>query len=360
MTDIDYMKHALALAVKAKTTASPNPMVGSIIVRGNRLIAEGWHRRCGTAHAEVVALQKAGHQAKGAKLYVTLEPCFHYGRTPPCVDQIIQTGIKAVIIAMKDPNPLTHGKSIAKLKKAGIKVKVGILRREAERLNEAYIKYVTEGTPFVVGKCAQSLDGKIATAQGQSQWITSEPTRQYARKIRDEFDAILVGINTVLKDNPQLTGHSKQLKKIVLDSTLKISLKAKLFEGTAEGQCSVAVTSKASERKINLLEKRGVQVIMCPQKNGKINLKWLLKYLAKQEIMSILIEGGARVMGTALKEKVIDKMYMYIAPKIMGDQNALSSVAGIKINHVNKSILLKNIELDKIGEDILVVGNIKG
>jgi len=359
MTDTDYMQRALVLAMRAKGMTSPNPMVGSIVVKGHKIIAEGWHRYCGAAHAEIEALRKAGNRAKGAKLYITLEPCFHMGRTPPCVDQIIQSGVKEVVVAMKDPNPLTHGKSIAKLRRLKIPTKVGILSEESAKLNEAFIKYISFGMPFVAAKCAQSLDGKIATSNGHSRWITSTQTRQYARKIRDEFDAILVGSNTVLKDNPQLTGTVKPLKKIILDSTLKIPGNAKIFiEGASH--CIIATTQRASKKKIEAFQKKGAQVVVCPEKNNRIHLKWLFKLLAKQEIMSILIEGGSHVIGSALKEKLVDKMYIYIAPKIMGDQDALSSVVGLKVNNVNKTIPLQNIELDRLGEDILVLGYLKG
>ena len=354
MSDIDYMKQALVLASKAKGMTSPNPMVGSIIVKDNEMIAAGWHRRCGSDHAEVVALKKAGTKAKGSTLYVTLEPCFHYGKTPPCVNQVISSGIQEVIIAMKDPNPLTCGKSIAKLRKIGIKVKVGVLRKEAEQLNEAFIKYISEGLPFVVSKSAQTLDGKVALSNGQSKWITSEQTRRYARKIRDEFDAILVGSNTVLKDNPQLTGVKKPLIKIILDSTLKIPLKSKVLN---DGKmCIVATTSRVDPKKIEALQKKGVEVIVCSEKNNYIHLKPLFKQLAKKKIMSILIEGGATVIGQALKEKLIDKMHVYIAPKIIGSQDALHSIVGLNIKDINKAVTLKNITSKFIGDDIFVEG----
>ena len=209
MQDDHFMQKALDLALKGKGETSPNPLVGCVIVKRNRIIAEGWHRRCGSDHAEIIALKKAGSQARGAEMYITLEPCNHYGRTPPCVDRIIKSGIKKVVIGMKDPNPLTNGKSIAKIGRAGIKTKIGVLKEESEIINEAFVKYIKKRMPFVAVKCAQSLDGKVATAKGQSKWITSEETRKLTRKIRDEFDAILVGITTVIKDNPRLNGSKK-------------------------------------------------------------------------------------------------------------------------------------------------------
>lgn len=350
------MRQALSLAARGKTTTSPNPMVGSVIVKANEVIAQGWHRRCGGDHAETVALKKARDRAKGATLYITLEPCFHYGKTPPCVERIVQSGIKEVIVAMKDPNPLTNGKSLTVLRRAGIFVKVGVLRKEAQKLNEVFIKYITTGLPFVATKSAQTLDGKIATVTGDSKWITSIKTRNYARTIRDEFDAILIGNDTVIKDDPQLNGKRKNLKKIILDSTLKISMHAKLFQEMAVGQCIIATTSKALASKVQLFQRKGIQVMCCPQKDGKVNLQWLLKELGGQKISSILVEGGAHVIGGMLKAKLVDKMYIYVSPKILADQNALSSVVGRKIKNINQASELKNLDVQKVGKDILITG----
>ena len=357
VNDSVFMQRAIDLAVKAKGNTSPNPVVGAVIVKNGKVISEGFHRCAGSDHAEIVAIKKAGAKAKGAGLYVTLEPCYHYGKTPPCVDAIIKSGIKEVVIAMKDPNPKTQGKSIIKLKKSAIKTKVGILKRQAQEINEAFIKYIDQGMPLVTAKCAQTLDGKIATALGNSKWITSKPTREYAHKQRDEFDAILVGINTVLKDDPQLNGYkkSKKLKKIVLDSSLKISLEAELFK-SVEGSVFIATTKKASKKKTESLLSRGVNVIICPEKNNKIDLKWLFKKLAQFGILSILIEGGAHVIGSALYEKLVDKMQIYIAPKIIGDQKALSSIAGLNIRDVNKAVQLEKIKIKLINKEILVSG----
>lgn len=358
MNDINLMRRAYHLALKAKGQTSPNPLVGCVLVKGKTIIAEGWHRRCGADHAEVVALKKAGKRACGARMFVTLEPCHHYGRTPPCVDRIIESGVKEVVVGMKDPNPLTNGRSIAKLRRSGIKIKTGILQDELKSMNEAFIKYVTKRMPFVAVKSAQSLDGKIATVKGDSKWITSEAARKYARRIRDEYDAILVGINTVLKDNPRLTGSkkTKRLKKIVLDSTLKISPKARLFSGSKPGEVILATTEKASKAKIERFLKNGICVLVCPQLNGKVDIKGLFKKLARMEIASILVEGGAHVIGSVLKLKLADKFYCYIAPVIMGDQNALSSVVGLNVKTIGRSVRLKNIKVKNIGRDVLAEG----
>ncbi len=358
MSDKNFMRMALDLAVKGKGSTSPNPMVGAVIVKGTKGIATGWHKRCGTDHAEIVALKKAGSRARGAKLYVTLEPCFHFGRTPPCVDNVIASGVGEVVIAMVDPNPLTRGKSIAKLRRAGIKVKTGTLRPQAERLNEVFVKYMRSKMPFVAAKCAQTLDGKIATVTGESKWITSLKTRDYARRIRDEFDAILVGVNTVLRDDPRLNGAKKvkRLKKIILDSSLKTPLTARLFKGVRRADCIIAVTRKASPAKIKQFQNKGVRVIICPAQDGHVDLKWLLKALAKEEITSILMEGGAHVIGSALKGKLVDKLYIYVAPKIIGDQAALSSIVGVNTVNIGRSIRLKDLTSRNIGQDILLIG----
>ncbi|OGX24629.1 MAG: riboflavin biosynthesis protein RibD [Omnitrophica WOR_2 bacterium RIFCSPHIGHO2_01_FULL_48_9] len=358
MHDIQYIKRAMQLALKVQGETSPNPLVGALLVKNGRIIAQGYHKRCGSDHAEIVALKKAGDRARGATLYVTLEPCFHFGRTPPCVEAILESGIKKVVIGMRDPNPLTNGKSIAKLRRARVQVKVGLLEEELTKMNEAFVKYVTKRMPFVVAKCAQTLDGKIATATGQSKWITSEATRKFARQLRNDFDAILVGIRTVLKDNPRLTAaaRTKRIKKIILDSSLQIPKRARLFQGTDPADCFIATTGQAELSKINFFRKKGINVIVCPQRQGHIQLKWLFKELAKKGVTSILLEGGAHTLGCALKEKLVDKMHIYVAPKIFGDQKALSAVTGLRITDLARAIQLRNLEIRKIYEDIFIQG----
>lgn len=357
-----YMKLAMQLALHARGQTSPNPMVGAVIVKANRIMATGFHPRAGGDHAEIVALKKAGARARGAKLYVTLEPCYHYGRTAPCVDAVIKSGVREVIIGMRDPNPLTNGKSVAKLRKAGVRVAVGVLEKELKQMNEPFIKFITQKIPFTVAKCAQTIDGKIATATGDSKWITCEESRHSARRLRDDFDAILVGVNTVLKDNPRLNGASKQksLKKIILDPSLKISLKANLFKKVCLSDCVVAVTSKAPKGKIHIFQNLGIHVIVCPARQRLINLKWLFKELAKHEIISILIEGGAHTIGSALKSGLVDKMHIYIAPKILGDKRALSSVVGFNIIKMDQTIVLKDVSVEKIRDDIFIQAYVHG
>jgi len=358
MTHIDYMNIAMELALKAKGRTSPNPLVGAILVKGGKIIARGFHRRCGADHAEAVAIKKVGRLAKGAALYVTLEPCSHSGRTPPCTDLIIKSGIQRIFIGMKDPNPLMNGKSIQLLRKAGLEVKVGFREKELRKVNESFFKYIQHALPFVVAKCAQTLDGKIATAGGQSKWITTKEARSYGHRLRDGFDAILVGINTVLKDNPFLNpeGKSKRIKKIILDTRLQLSLKANVFKDVQPGDVIVATTTKADKVKLDLLNRKNVQVMVCPTYDNRVDLQWLFKELAKMEITSILIEGGATMIGAALKEKLVDKMMVFVAPKIMGDQKAVSSIIGFAPVDVNHLPRLKDLTFQKIGDDFLVEG----
>ncbi|VAW11986.1 Diaminohydroxyphosphoribosylaminopyrimidine deaminase / 5-amino-6-(5-phosphoribosylamino)uracil reductase, partial [hydrothermal vent metagenome] len=301
------------------------------------------------------------HQSKGATLYVSLEPCFHTGRTGPCVDVIVESQIKKVVIGRTDPNKRTNGKSIHKLRRAGISVVSGVLKEEATQINEIFFKYIQTGLPFVATKTAQSLDGKIATCCGDSQWITSKESRNYARKIRNEFDAILIGSQTLLKDNPNLNAQdkNKQIKKIIVDSSLKTPLTAQIFKNTLPQNCLIAVTPKVSLKKKNAFVQKGIQLIVCPQRKDGIDLKYLFKELAKREITSILIEGGAHVIGSSLANKLVDKMYLYLSPKIFGDQSALSSVVGRKIKKVSESIDLKQMSFKKIEEDVLLTGYLK-
>ncbi len=348
------MNRAYELAAKGWGRTSPNPMVGALVVKNGKVMARGWHAACGADHAEAMALKKAGTKAKGAVLYVTLEPCSHYGRTPPCVDAIIRGGIRKVYIGVLDPNPLMSGKSVKILRKAGISVKVGFLQEALTRMNEAYNKWISTRMPFVVAKTAQTLDGKIATLSGESKWITSQASRDLGRCMRFGFDAIAVGVNTVLKDDPVLNSiPAKRLKKIIFDSDLKTPVHAKLFKGTRREDVLVLTTSKASARRIKLLGRKA-EVIVAPAKGGRVDLRRALKILAQREITAILIEGGAALVGAALKEGLVDKMMVYVAPRIMGQ--GLDAVRGLRVRHLDEAVALKDVSVDRIGEDILIEG----
>jgi len=356
MKDLYFMDIALKLALRAQGSTSPNPLVGALVVKDGKVVGSGYHRKAGAHHAEIFALNQAGTQAKGATLYVTLEPCSHFGKTPPCVDRILDSGIKKVVIGMKDPNPVNNGRSIRLLRNKGINVKVGILKEELKRINEPFIKYITENMPFVAVKVGQSLDGKIATRLTDSKWITSQQARSYTHKLRKFYDAILVGINTVINDNPQLNNpySQKQPLKIIIDSSLKIPLKAKALRNPSS--VIIATNSKGSRRKYNLLKKDGVRILRVPSKNKKVDLKLLFKELAKMQITNILVEGGGKIIGSLFDEKLVDKVMFVIAPKIIGGERAVSSVRGKGVDTINRIIKLKHIDIKKIGSDLLVEG----
>jgi len=342
------MNRAWELALQGWGRTSPNPMVGAVIVKSGKIIAEGYHHYCGGDHAEVDALKKAGTKARGAYLYVTLEPCGHTGRTPPCTEAIVKAGIKKVIVGALDPNQLNNGRSLKSLRQQGIEVEQGLLADELTHMNEVFNSWITTGRPFVTAKIAQTIDGKIACLNGESKWITSAFARDYAHRLRFGFDAILVGINTVLKDNPQLrTLPAKRIKKIILDTRGRISPRAKLFENT----CPEDIFLFTAKPKVNKIK---AQVIQAPLNKGRIDLKWVLKYLGENEITSVLIEGGGAVVGSALQHNLVDKMMIYTAPKIMGE--GLESVRGLKTKVLADMVNLKNMTIDKIGEDILIQG----
>ena len=344
--DFIYMNRAWELALQGWGRTSPNPMVGAVLVKSGKIIAEGYHHFCGGDHAEIDAIKKAGTKSRGSTLYVTLEPCGHMGRTPPCTQAILKAGIEKVVVGALDPNRLNNGKSLKFLKQQGIEVESGLLADELTHLNEAFNCWIATGLPFVTAKIAQTIDGKIATLDGESKWITSSFARDYAHRLRFGFDAIMVGINTVVRDNPQLkTLPAKRIKKIILDTHGRIPPRAKLFEGTLSEDVFVF---SANPVKIK------AQVIKTPLVRGKIDLKWVLKFLGEREITSILIEGGSSVVGDALARNLVDKMMIYMAPKIMGE--GLQSVSGLKIKALGDVLHLKEMSFDKIGEDILIQG----
>lgn len=294
--DAAFMALALRLAAKGRGRTHPNPMVGAVVVAKGRVVGQGWHRRAGGPHAEVPALRAAGRRARGATLYVTLEPCSHTGkRTPPCVPAIVASSVKRVVVAMRDPNPRVHGRGLSALRRAGIRVDVGCRQQDAERLNEAYGHWMRTGRPFVVLKAAMTLDGKIATADGDSQWITGAAARRDAHRLRSEVDAVMVGAGTVLRDDPRLTVRMGaqgplQPRPVVLDSTLRLPLGARVLAG---GRAIVATTAKAPAPRIERLRAQGVTVLVLPLQNGRVSLRACLERLGGMEIGSVLLEGGA-------------------------------------------------------------------
>lgn len=358
MTNEAYMRRAIKLARKGN--ASPNPRVGCVIVKKRKIIAEGYHKKAGLPHAEVDALKKLKkNEAQCSTMYVTLEPCCHFGRTPPCTDAIIKAGVKKVYAAMKDPNPLVSGKGIRKLKKAGIKVDVGLLKKDAARLNEAYIHHAKTGLPFITMKTAMSLDGKIATSTGDSKWITSRKAREKVHEIRSRTDAILVGVETLITDNPQLTSRIKGGRdplRIIVDSRLRIPLNAKVFK---DEKVVIATTLKHNKNKKKQLDAKCVDVWIVQERDGHVDLADLMRVLGEVGVTSVLIEGGGEVNAGALESGIVNKIHFFIAPKIIGGRNAKTPVEGNGIKKIKDALKLENTVIEKIGNDFLVTGYLK-
>ena len=337
------MREALRIARHAEGRTSPNPLVGAVVVRDGKIVAEGWHRRAGTPHAEIHALNMAGELAAGATLYVTLEPCSHFGRTPPCARAIVEAGIKKVVAAMSDPNPKVAGRGFEILRTAGVEVEVGLLEAEARALNEIFIKWVTKNLPFVTMKFACSLDGKIATVGGESQWISGEASRKFSHHLRDIHDAILVGVGTVLADNPSLTTRlveGKNPARVIVDSNARTPLSSKVVTDKS-AQTIIAVTSIAPSEKISALKNLGVEIIFAGD-GERVDLKILMNELARREITSVLVEGGGTIHFSMLKEKLVDKIFAFVAPKIIGGKNSLTAVAGAGFEKLSDAVNLKN------------------
>jgi len=362
--DKKFMKLALNLAEKARGRTSPNPMVGAVITRDGEIVGRGYHHRAGTPHAEIHAIADAGEKTKDAVIYVSLEPCSHHGRTGPCAQAIIQAGLSRVVMAMMDPNPMVSGRGKAALEARGIQVQTGILESEARRLNEAFVKYITTKQPFVIMKTAMSMDGKIATTSGKSKWITSQDSRRRVHQIRDEVDAIMVGIGTVMRDDPSLTtrlpnGHGRDPVRVILDSRGRISPEARVLHLDSPALTIIAVTSQASQEKIAQLREQA-EVLVVTEQNGRVSLQALMRELGQMEIMSLLLEGGAEVNASALKERIVDRVMVFIAPKLIGGAEAPGPVGGSGIDQLSEAVPLTDISLERIGEDILITGTPRG
>ena len=354
------MREALRIARNAEGRTSPNPLVGAVIVRDGKIIAEGWHRQAGTPHAEIHALNMAGDLARGSTLYVILEPCSHFGRTPPCAKKIVEAGIKRVVAAMSDPNPKVSGRGFEILRQAGIEVEVGLLEDSARQLNENFLKWVTQKLPFVTMKFACSLDGKIATSTGESQWISCEESRKFSHHLRDINDAILVGAGTVLADNPNLTTrlvNGKNPVRVIVDSNAKIPLDSNVVIDKS-ARTIIATTSNAPAEKISALKNFGVEIITTG--NGeRVDLKILMRELAEREITSVLVEGGGKIHFSMLNAGLVDKVLAFIAPKIIGGENSLTAVEGSGFEKLSDAVELKNFTATQLGEDFLLTGYVK-
>lgn len=350
-----FMRKALRLAKRGAGKVSPNPMVGAVIVKDGRVISTGYHAFYGGPHAEVVALDRAGEDARGATLYVNLEPCVHFGKTPPCAPRIVEAGIKKVVIATLDPNPLVAGRGVKALESAGIEVKVGVLEREARRLNEAFFKWIEKRVPLVVLKVASTMDGKIATLSGESKWITSIHSRKLVHRFRSLLDGVLVGVGTVIKDDPELTVRlvkGRNPIRIVLDSYLRIPLEAKVLRN--EGRVIVFHSSEVPGEKLAKLRDLGVELFEVPMRDGLLDLPEVLKRLGELGIASVMVEGGKGVFSSFIREGLADKLLYFISPRIIG--KGIGPFDEVELPSIEASFKLREVSLRRIGEDILVEG----
>jgi diaminohydroxyphosphoribosylaminopyrimidine deaminase/5-amino-6-(5-phosphoribosylamino)uracil reductase len=360
--DAKWMRRALRLAARGRGRTSPNPMVGAVLVKRHQVVGEGYHHQVGGPHAEVWALKAAGQAAKGATMYVSLEPCCHYGRTPPCTDALIAAGVKRVVAAVLDPDARVSGAGVKQLQQAGIETDVGILEREARKLNEAYLKRVATGLPFVALKSAMSLDGKIATAGGESRWITGERARRLAHRLRAQHDAVMVGVETALADDPELTvrmAKGRSPLRVVVDSRARTPATARLLQSD-ERPPIIAVTDAAPAVSRNRLQSAGAEVWVSPAANGRVDLCWLLRRLAETGVNSLLIEGGGTLAAGALAAGAVDRVYFFIAPLILGGARALTPVEGDGIRSLAIAWRIQSMRVRRIGEDLLITGDVTG
>lgn len=369
---LDYMAEALRLAEKGRGTTSPNPMVGCVMVKDGEIVGRGWHERAGEPHAERFALREAGERAAGATAYVTLEPCNHFGRTPPCSAALIEAGVREVHVAMMDPNPIVAGRGIERLRAAGITVHVGQHEAEAKRLNEVFIHYITTRRPFVIAKWAMTIDGRIATHTGHSRWITGPRARAHTHQTRHEVDAILVGRGTALADNPRLTTRLENMGqydgqnlipshplRVILDSYGSLPTSLQLFDPTLPGQTLVATTPRASQRWLEQLNEQGVMSVVLPADvNGQVPLRPLLEELGRRQLSSLLVEGGGEVHASFFAQELVNKVHAYVAPKLVGGRDAPGPLGGVGVATMPEAVQLTWQEVKPLGQDLLMIADV--
>ncbi len=355
--DVEYMRRALELAERGRGRTSPNPMVGCVIVRGGRVLGEGFHAKAGEPHAEIIAGEAAHHDFEGASVYITLEPCCHHGKTPPCLDYLVSHKPARVVVAMHDPNPKVSGQSIFALRNAGIEVEVGVLEDEARRLNEAFVKFITTRMPFVIAKCGMTLDGKIATRTGDSKWVTCEASRQMVHELRNEVDAILVGSRTVMTDDPSLTtrlerGKVKDPVRVLLDADDYLDVNAHVFHVASTAPTWVVVPEGR--------DFSGNAEVLKIRRGGRgVDMVELMHELGRRDIMSVLIEGGGTTHATAFEAGVVDKVMFFVAPKIVGGRDAVTAVEGEGVNLMSEAIPLERMTARPVGVDVLIEAYVK-
>ena len=353
-----YMRRACRLALKGAGRTSPNPMVGAVLVRSGQVVGSGYHHFAGADHAEIVALKRAGRKARGATLYLTLEPCSHYGRTPPCVDAVIRAGIREVVCGTRDPNPLVAGRGFRRLRRAGVIVRIGILERQCRMLIESFAKFITQRLPFVTLKLAASLDGKIAAASGDARWISGEESRRAVHGLRNRVDAVVIGSGTLKADDPQLTCRidgGRNPWRVVLDSRLSISLSAQILHQKDPDKTIIVSAAGAPAAKTRAVEALGAHVWRFPRGKGDVPWFPVLRKLAAMDVVNVLIEGGAKVAASALREKVVDKIIFFYAPKIIGG-DGVAMIGDLGIRRVRQALELEDLRFAKSGKDLLVTG----
>ena len=364
MTDQNYMLQAIQLAKQGEGWTNPNPMVGAVIVKNGRIIGKGYHKKCGELHAERNAIASLTESAEGATIYVTLEPCCHYGKTPPCTEAIIEQKIKRVVIGSRDPNPKVSGKGIKMLQEAGIEVIEDFMREECDRLNPVFFHYITTKTPYVVMKYAMTLDGKIATKTGASKWITGEAARAEVQHMRHRYMGIMAGIGTVLADDPMLNVRVEGWKspiRILCDSGLRIPLDGQIVKSAGKYRTIVAYAdSENTEAKRKRLHEMGVETICCPDENNQVDLKKLMKYLGEEGIDSILLEGGGTLNDSALRAGIVQEVQAFIAPKLFGGMNSKTPVEGTGVRFPSEAVKLKCVDICQVGEDIRITCQVCG
>lgn len=363
MDDAAFMTMALELAERGAGFTSPNPMVGAVVVKNDRVVGKGYHRAAGLAHAEVAAIDDAGEAARGGTLYVTLEPCNHTGRTPPCTEKIIAAGIRRVVAAMADPNPEVTGGGNAYLTSRGIKVDCGVQEEAALRLNESFVKYVRTRLPFVILKCAATLDGRLATRSGDSKWITGSQSRRFAHRIRHAVDAIMVGVDTVKTDDPSLTTRlenktGRNPRRVILDTRLTIPETAKVLRPDTYSGTIVVAGPDAPPGKKKVLAQKGVTVLETTLKEGRIDLAPLMGQLGEMNITSLLVEGGGRVLASALADSIADKVLFFFAPKILGGDDGVPICRGKGAALISDAVTISNIKVHRFDDDVMIEGYI--
>jgi diaminohydroxyphosphoribosylaminopyrimidine deaminase/5-amino-6-(5-phosphoribosylamino)uracil reductase len=357
---MDYMARALELARQALGTTSPNPAVGAVLVKGGRIVAEGFTQPPGGPHAEIVAIRQAGEKARGATLYVTLEPCRHYGRTPPCTKAIVEAGIREVHYSFEDPDDHGRGRAAPELREAGVEVVTGESEAEARRINEAYIKHRSTGLPFVIAKWAMSLDGKIAATSGDSRWVSGPETREWSHRLRTQIDAIMVGVRTILVDDPQLTARpgdvvsGRQPLRIVADSKGRTPVTARVLDGP--GAALIATTEESKDVWRRQMAEAGAEVLVLPDVREHVDLAVLLRTLGERQVLSLLVEGGGELLGAFFDAGLVDKVQAVVAPMVIGGREAPAAVAGRGVERMAEALRLREVTVERAGEDMIVTG----